>query len=444
MPNYNSAVIVDSVISSEGFQPNVINPTTKISEQSFLIVSDRQEVGLAGSQRLTKSKMEDLKKMNLELNAKILSFEEGRQALHAKISALQKDLKNPKIEGGDAKRMEELLAENEYLKREKEWEIKMLMQQSFLNNQKEAIGDDLKRTKQENSELAAKLKLSQWMVKLLSKDVHSVHGLMANLKLEKTQLTEGLAAQVIQLEDLQNKRNQISGLLHQKDTDFHLAQNLKVQELEHVKLDFEDAQEAIVRLEKDIIGLAMERNLVSQVGHQQEAEKILLLEKMQNETQETQILTKSQEDAYKIQISDITENLGTVLVEKFALSDEITRLKTTNAELLMSRNKWQVMYEEIEPEVMTLQCKVDDLEANGKYFFSIIIAMGQKGNEDDIALENAQLVEDKLALKTQISDLNERLYSERQISEAHQNEIVELKHFFSTQTDSKSDPTPES
>jgi hypothetical protein len=70
--------------------------------------------------------------------------------------------------------------------------------------------------------------------------------------------------------------------------------------------------------------------------------------------------------------------------------------------------------------------------------------MGQKGNEDDIALENAQLVEDKLALKTQVSDLNERLFSERQIAQDFQNEIVELKHFFSNQTESKSNPTPES
>jgi hypothetical protein len=227
MPNYNSAVYVDSIISSNGFQQNAINPTANIPQQSFLIVHDREEPALAGSQRLTKSKMEDLGKLNAKLNTKILSFEEGRQALHAKISALQKDLANPKTSEGDAKKMAELLAENEYLKREKEWEIKMLMQQSFLNNQKETMADDLARTKQENSELAAKLKLSQWMVKLLSRDVGDVHGLMENLKLEKTQLTEGLAAQVLQLETLQDQRNQISGLLHQKDTDFHLAQNLK-------------------------------------------------------------------------------------------------------------------------------------------------------------------------------------------------------------------------
>lgn len=391
MPNYNSAVIVDSMISSEGFQPNVINPTTNIAQQSFLIVSDREEPALAGSQKLTKSKVEDLRKLNAELNVKILSFEEGRQALHAKISVLQKDLANPKTNEGDAKRMADLLAENEYLKREKEWEIKMLMQQSFLNNQKEAMADDLARTKQENSELAAKLKLSQWMVKLLSKDVDDVHGLMENLKLEKTQLTEGLGAQVLQLETLQAQRNQISGLLHQKDTNFHLAQNLKAQELETVKLDFETAQNAIVRLEKDIIGLAMERNRVSQVGHQQEADKILLVQKMQNETQETENLTKGQEDAYKRQILEISENLAVILVEKVQLSEDNARLKTINTELLMSRNKWQVMYEEIEPEVVTLQCQVDDLGED---------ALGQKELGDEIALENEKLVEDKLALKT--------------------------------------------
>ena len=376
MPNYNSAVIVDSMISSEGFQPNVINPTTNIAQQSFLIVSDREEPALAGSQKLTKSKVEDLRKLNAELNVKILSFEEGRQALHAKISVLQKDLANPKTNEGDAKRMAELLAENEYLKREKEWEIKMLMQQSFLNNQKEAMADDLARTKQENSELAAKLKLSQWMVKLLSKDVDDVHGLMENLKLEKTQLTEGLGAQVLQLETLQAQRNQISGLLHQKDTNFHLAQNLKAQELETVKLDFETAQNAIVRLEKDIIGLAMERNRVSQVGHQQEADKILLVQKMQNETQETENLTKGQEDAYKRQILEISENLAVILVEKVQLSEDNARLKTINTELLMSRNKWQVMYEEIEPEVVTLQCQVDDLGEDGKYIFFLNSSAG--------------------------------------------------------------------
>jgi hypothetical protein len=376
MPNYNSAVIVDSMISSEGFQPNVINPTTNIAQQSFLIVSDREEPALAGSQKLTKSKVEDLRKLNAELNVKILSFEEGRQALHAKISVLQKDLANPKTNEGDAKRMADLLAENEYLKREKEWEIKMLMQQSFLNNQKEAMADDLARTKQENSELAAKLKLSQWMVKLLSKDVDDVHGLMENLKLEKTQLTEGLGAQVLQLETLQAQRNQISGLLHQKDTNFHLAQNLKAQELETVKLDFETAQNAIVRLEKDIIGLAMERNRVSQVGHQQEADKILLVQKMQNETQETENLTKGQEDAYKRQILEISENLAVILVEKVQLSEDNARLKTINTELLMSRNKWQVMYEEIEPEVVTLQCQVDDLGEDGKYIFFLNSSAG--------------------------------------------------------------------
>jgi hypothetical protein len=70
--------------------------------------------------------------------------------------------------------------------------------------------------------------------------------------------------------------------------------------------------------------------------------------------------------------------------------------------------------------------------------------MGQKNNEDDLALENAQLVEDKLALKTQVSDLNERLFSERQIAQDYQNEIVELNNLFSTQTESKSNPKPES
>jgi hypothetical protein len=70
--------------------------------------------------------------------------------------------------------------------------------------------------------------------------------------------------------------------------------------------------------------------------------------------------------------------------------------------------------------------------------------MGQKDNEDDLALENAQLVEDKLALKTQVSDLNERLFSERQIAQDYQNEIVELNNLFSTQTESKSNPKPES
>jgi len=68
---------------------------------------------------------------------------------------------------------------------------------------------------------------------------------------------------VTELETLQEKRNQISGLLHQKEAGFEGELDLKNEELVSLKTGFETAQTDIVRLEKDIIGLALERNQAS-------------------------------------------------------------------------------------------------------------------------------------------------------------------------------------
>jgi len=87
---------------------------------------------------------------------------------------------------------------------------------------------------------------------------------------------------------------------------------------------------------------------------------------------------KVQYQAYENQIKEISDSLGVVMVEKIQLTDDNLSLKTQKAELMNERNKWQVMYEELEPEAVRLQCLVDELQANDS----------PKNGAADLELEN--------------------------------------------------------